>query len=133
MKKIYILIAILVVIGLAYFISSWQYSDGTRAGTVSKISKKGYIFKTVEGELNVGGFSGETGSMITNIWKFSVDNDSVYTLLKKAQSTGERVTLSYDENLFKFVWNGDTKYMVKGVEFLNLSPSTIKPDTTVIK
>jgi hypothetical protein len=109
------------IIGLmAYFLTSWYFSEGSRAGTVSKLSKRGYVFKTHEGELNEGGFSGETGSLTPRIWHFSTKEDSVVKDLERAMATGERVTLKYQEKVLQFPWNGDTKYFVIDVEFLGI-------------
>jgi len=34
-----------------FFVVSWSYSDGERAGTLQKFSRKGWLCKTYEGEL----------------------------------------------------------------------------------
>ena len=34
-----------------FFVVSWSYSDGERAGTLQKFSRKGWMCKTYEGEL----------------------------------------------------------------------------------
>ncbi|PLK43240.1 hypothetical protein [Emticicia sp. TH156] len=117
--RISLIILALLVIGIAYYLTVGHYSKGDRAGTISKISERGYIFKTFEGVLNEGGYSGETGTLTPRYWDFSCKLDSVTTKLEKALKTGERVTLKYQEKFFQFPWNGDTKYFVVDVEFLN--------------
>lgn len=114
-----LLIIIAVVLGLLWVVSKWSYSDGERAGTISKLSHRGFVFKTWEGVLNEGGYSGETGTLTPRYWDFSVlERDSTIKELQHAMKTGERVTLKYEERVFKFPWNGDTKYFVTDVEFL---------------
>jgi hypothetical protein len=124
LKKGILLLVFLLLVGAAYYISTGYFSDGERAGTISKLSQRGYIFKTYEGELNEGGFSGETGSLSPRIWVFSAKEDSVIADLQKALATGERVTLKYQEKFLQFAWNGDTKYFITDVKFL---PSPVVP------
>ncbi len=116
----YLLGFVLLVVGILYLLSLWSYSDGERAGTVSKFSHRGYIFKTWEGTLNVGGFSNGTGSMTPQPFDFSVINDSVANQINEAVKTGQRVTLHYEQKLFKLPWNGDTQYFVTRIEIVNL-------------
>lgn len=119
MKKIIIGIAILVILFLAYALFG-SYSDGYRAGTVSKLSKKGYVFKTYEGQLNLGGLSGETGSPASSLWSFSVDGGEhdVIKQLDDALLSGKRVKLYYKEKFILFFWQGDSKYYIYKVETL---------------
>lgn len=116
MKKIIIsILAILffATLGLVYFLNA-SFSDGFRAGTMVKISKKGYLYKTIEGELNLGNYYTEKGSPSTSIWNFSVDSDadSVMEKLENAVLTGKRVKLHYEERYLQLSWRGDTKYFV---------------------
>ncbi|MGA0555659.1 hypothetical protein ACO2Q8_03340 [Larkinella sp. VNQ87] len=121
MRRIgFLLIFLLLAFGIFYYLTVWSYSDGERAGTISKYSRRGYIFKTWEGVLNVGGFSGETGSLTPQYFDFSVKDDSVAQQINQAVKTGQRVTLHYEEKLVKLPWNGDTKYFVTGVEIVDL-------------
>lgn len=85
------------------------YSSGIRAGTVVKVSKKGVMFKTFEGELN-------TSEM--EKWAFSVesDEDEVIKQLQEVALSKERVSLHYVERFRKFSWRGDTKYFIVKVE-----------------
>lgn len=115
---LYFLLFLLVVFGVLYALTGWSYSDGERAGTVSKFSRRGFVFKTYEGVLNVGGFSGETGSLTPQYFDFSVDNDAVAQQITQAVKTGQRVTLHYEEKIIKFPWNGETKYYITGVEIV---------------
>lgn len=115
---LYFLLFLLVVFGVLYALTGWSYSDGERAGTVSKFSRRGFLFKTYEGVLNVGGFSGETGSLTPQYFDFSVDEDAVAKQITQAVKTGQRVTLHYEEKIIKFPWNGETKYYITGVEIV---------------
>jgi hypothetical protein len=113
---LYFLLFLLVVFGVLYALTGWSYSDGERAGTVSKFSRRGFVFKTYEGVLNVGGFSGETGSLTPQYFDFSVKDEAVAAQVTQAVKTGQRVTLHYEEKILKFPWNGETKYYITSVE-----------------
>ncbi len=113
---LYFLLFLLVIFGVLYALTGWSYSDGERAGTVSKFSRRGFLFKTYEGVLNVGGFSGETGSLTPQYFDFSVKEEAVATQITDAVKSGQRVTLHYEEKILKFPWNGETKYYITSVE-----------------
>ena len=124
MKKVILIIVLLILALIGWYISTGYFSSGERAGTISKLSERGYVFKTNEGVLNEGGYSGETGTLTPRYWDFSAKDDSVVAKLKHALSTGERVTLVYHEKFVKFPWNGDTKYFIVDVLFL---PKKVEP------
>ena len=111
-----ILLLLIIAIG-SYFVFG-SYSEGYRAGNVMKLSKKGLVFKTWEGELNVGGFSdgGGDGDMATTVWSFSVSDENVVKEIEKAVDNGSKVKLRYVEKYFQLDFCGDTKYFVTKVE-----------------
>lgn len=99
------------------------YSTGSRAGTIIKLSKKGVLFKTWEGELNMTMFVGDmsAAAAIANLWKFSVhrSDTAVVRILNDAMLSGQRVKLDYDEHYIRLPWNGETTYFVTKVELLH--------------
>ncbi len=99
----------------------WNYSVGYRAGTPIKFSKKGYVFKTYEGQLSVGSLSNDGGGIGTDIWEFSVSrgDKEVIQAIENAVDNGDRVKLHYNEKLYKFSIFGDTKYFIKEVEIVD--------------
>jgi hypothetical protein len=70
----------------------YAYSKGERAGYTQKISKRGWICKTWEGELAQANLPGS----MPQIFKFSVRNDSIAHLIQ--ESLGKRVSLTYEEH-----------------------------------
>jgi hypothetical protein len=112
------LVAVLV-LGLLGFlwVANWTYSDGTRAGYLTKISRKGVVFKTYEGELNLGGLraDGDEG-VVGNTWSFSVKEDAVYTELQSHE--GQKVTLHYKQQYKNLPWQGKTDYFVYKIEIV---------------
>jgi len=120
---------VLLVLALAVgsFFTFVPYSDGMRAGQVIKLSKKGVIFKTHEGELNLMMMpsTNNLGTVTPNVWTFSVANKKVAEQIMKASATGERLELYYKEKYFKFPWQGDTKYFVYEVKS---APAVVNPE-----
>ena len=86
-----------------------SYSKGERTGVLIKITHKGNLFKTDEGEMWL------SCRQMTNPEKFyfSVVNDSITTILKNLQD--ECVQLTYTQYRASLPWRGDTKYIVTGV------------------
>ena len=105
----------LVVLGVFTFFYFANYSTGTRAGVVMKVSKKGVLIKTSEGMLDIG--------TINDPWEFSVESGAADVLqqLEDAQSSGERVRLHYKEKFATFFWLGDTPYFVTQVDRIGSS------------
>ena len=96
------------------FATVYTYSDGNRAGRLIKFSHKGYLFKSYEGELNLGGINTTNGGvLINNMWEFSVTNKSVADSLSKLE--GKDVTLHYMEKMHALPWRGDSRYIVDKV------------------
>src|SRR5512136_260842 len=56
-----------------WFTLHWSYSEGERAGILQKFSRRGWVFKTYEGELAMSIVPGVTPT----IWDFSVRDASV--------------------------------------------------------
>jgi len=115
MKKIGCLfvLGIIAIAGLYYaFIYFVPFSEGVRSGELIKISRKGVIAKTWEGEISQG-ISG------AQIFSFSVlDKDKeVIDQLKEYQ--GQYVKLNYTERYATFFWMGDTKYFITKVQLEN--------------
>ena len=109
-----IVLVVLAVSIYLFYITSYTYSEGNRAGKLIKFSKKGYIFKTYEGELNLGGINASNGGvMINNMWDFSVTDNVVADSLTKYE--GQDITIHYKEKLRTMPWRGDTKYIVDKV------------------
>jgi hypothetical protein len=120
-KWIVLFIFLALVFGILYYITFGYYSEGKRGGFVVKLSNKGYVFKTHEGVLNVGGLYEGGGTLNATQWDFSVgsDNKEGIEKLEEAIKIGRRVSLTYEEKFFILPWNGDTKYFVTEVELLD--------------
>lgn len=108
----------LIALAVTILVFSFTYSEGSRAGVIIKFSKKGYVFKTYEGELNLGGIGNiPNTAQLNQIWEFSVKNQQVADTLMGLE--GRKVSLHYKEKIKNLPWQGETKYFVDGVEVLS--------------
>jgi mannose/fructose/N-acetylgalactosamine-specific phosphotransferase system component IIC len=92
-----------------------NYSDGTRAGTVIKLSHKGTIWKSWEGTMNMGGFvsDGKSG-VVVNTFDFNV-TDAVAPEVQAALDSGAPVKVTYHQ-YFIVPWQISSSYVVTKVE-----------------
>lgn len=95
----------LLVYAFIYFV---PYSEGVRSGELIKISRKGVIAKTWEGEISQG-ISG------AQIFSFSVLDKDGQAIEKLKEYQGQYVKLTYIERYTTFFWLGDTKYFITEV------------------
>jgi hypothetical protein len=93
------------------FMLRWSYSQGERAGVLQKLSEKGWICKTNEGELAMYVVAGVTPT----IWNFSVRDPAVMEQLGKV--VGQHVRVHYREHRgLPTSCFGETAYFVDRVE-----------------
>jgi len=115
-KLVFIGAAVPALIVSAFAAYTWSalhlsYSKGERSGYVQKLSKKGWVCKTWEGEMAMVSIPGTT----PEIFNFSVRDDAVAAKLN--QTIGKRVAVSYEQH--KGVPTqcfGETDYFVTDVK-----------------
>lgn len=113
--------------GVGYFAVTFDYSEGGRAGTVTKFSNKGIFNKTWEGELAMNNFSrGQNGSL-SNSFLFSAKDPAVIKALEEARDHGAPVKLQYKQTLAHLPWQQDTSYVIVGVEPTQMAPAQQPP------
>lgn len=89
---------------------NWSYSTGERAGFLQKVSNKGWICKTWEGELSLVAMPGAAPEKFL----FTVRDEAVAQ--KIIAVAGKRVTLNYEQHKgLPTSCFGDTDYFVTGV------------------
>lgn len=107
-------LVLILIVAAFYFVCGMAYSEGTRSGILVKVSKKGYVFKTYEGELNIGGINQGEGTIIPlTVFKFSTTRKQVYDSLENYQ--GRKVVLKYRQVIKNFFWQGETDYFIDHV------------------
>lgn len=122
-----ILIALIAVIALSvlYLMAamSWSYSEGERAGWIQKLSRKGWVCKTWEGELAL---VSQPGAPLEK-FQFTIWDNAVADDLNKF--IGKRVSLHYEEKVgLPTSCFGDTRYYVTkvtAVDDISLSPGVV--------
>jgi hypothetical protein len=89
---------------------NFSYSQGERVGFVQKLSRKGWVCKTNEGELAMVNLAGQPAEKFF----FTVRDDA---LVKKIEALdGHRVSLQYEEHRgIPSSCFGDTQYFIVGV------------------
>ena len=101
---------------------TWSYSEGERAGYVQKLSRKGWLCKTWEGEIAMVTMPGA----IPDRFEFSVRDEAVATKINAM--AGQRVVLSYAQH--KFVPTncfGETEYFVTDARAVTEQPTSLAP------
>ncbi|MDO8990211.1 MAG: hypothetical protein Q7U91_11340 [Sideroxyarcus sp.] len=109
------LVAIVSIImaGYIWLALSWSYSEGERAGFMQKLSSKGWICKTWEGELSLVALPGAAPEKFL----FSVRDDAVAARIN--QQAGQRVVLIYEEHRgLPTSCFGDTAYFVTDIKLV---------------
>lgn len=123
------LILILVVVGIPLFFASarflWGFvgvnidvGTGDRVAKIIKVSEKGWIWKTWEGEAVL-----TQGDLVaTYVWSFSIDNDDpirdeLVNKMRQAFESGEVVKIHYNERAGFVPWRSKTSYFLKEIRF----------------
>lgn len=122
-----LVISVLVVVALiaGYFaiVLNWSYSSGERAGWVQKLSKKGWVCKTWEGELALVSMPGAA----VEKFLFTVTDDAVAEKINRV--LGKRVALHYEEKVgLPTTCFGETRHFVTGVtvvDEISISPGVV--------
>lgn len=113
MLKAFVLLLLVALGGFAGFtwlMLHYTYSDGERTGYVQKLSHKGWLCKTWEGEMAMVTMPGT----MSEKFLFTVPQDSIAAKINA--SAGKRVELHYEQH--RWVPSrcfGDTEYFVTGV------------------
>ena len=112
--KVIVLLLVLLALGFAGFTwltLHWSYSTGERAGYVQKLSRKGWVCKTWEGEMAMVTMPGT----VAEKFYFTVPRDAVAARLNA--SLGKRVALHYEQHRWlPSTCFGDTEYFVTDMQ-----------------
>jgi hypothetical protein len=115
----------LAVAGYFWVVFAWSYSTGERVGWVQKLSKKGWICKTWEGELTMISMPGA----VPEKFQFTVRDAAVADRINRAM--GKRVALHYEEKVgLPTSCFGETRYFitrVTEVQDVQLGPGNTVP------
>jgi hypothetical protein len=115
-KWLFLFLAVPVALFVLYIwaVLSWSYSTGERAGYVQKLSQKGFICKTYEGELILVSMPGTQAEKFF----FTVRDPKVAKLIN--ETVGKRVRLTYEQHIgVPTSCFGETQYYVNHVQVVN--------------
>lgn len=116
-----IVIPILLSIIYTGFVLTWAYSDGERSGQLYKFSRKGWLCKTWEGELNI-----TPTAAAPTIWHFTVRDEAIVPEI--TAMIGKQVVLHYGEHRgVPTRCFGDTNFFVYGIRGVAGTPSDAVP------
>ena len=106
-----IIVALIVLFALyTALMLHWSYSEGERAGYLQKLSRKGWLCKTWEGEILLSSMPGA----IPERFAFTVRDEAVVKQLQAAM--GQRVQLSYSQHVgLPSSCFGETEYFAEKV------------------
>ena len=118
-----LLILVLGCAGYTWVVLHWSYSEGERVGILQKLSRKGYVCKTAEGELALYVVSG----MAPQIWNFTVRDPDAAKRLNEL--LGDRIRIHYTEHVgIPSSCFGDTRYYVDSASLVAVpAPVTTAP------
>ena len=113
-----------------------EYSEGQRVGVVNKISEKGLIWKTKEGQLSLEGRTSTGDYTGAGVWDFSIDRlakhgenvDELYSQARQEMEDGQRVKITYKQPLTTWPWRAETTYLIQSVEPLETKKKVEKKD-----
>ena len=107
-----LLVSVIALFSLYVYIAlNWSYSSGERAGFLQKVSHKGWICKTWEGELSLVAMPGSAPEKFL----FTVRDEAIAQ--KVSAAAGKRVTLNYEQHKgLPSSCFGDTDYFVVDVK-----------------
>lgn len=98
----------------SYSALGFTYSTGNRVGYVQKLSKKGWLCKTWEGELQMSSIPGSAPV----VFAFTVRDDSVAHAIERVMA--DRVELQFEQHPgIPLSCFGETEYFVSGVKSLS--------------
>ena len=105
-----VLLGVIAIFALYIFVAlNWSYSTGERAGFLQKVSNKGWICKTWEGELSLVAMPGAAPEKFLFTVREAIAQ-------KISAAAGKRVTLNYEQHKgLPTSCFGDTDYFVTGV------------------
>jgi hypothetical protein len=108
---IIVVLPLLGLVGYTWLVLTWSFSTGERAGYVQKLSRKGWLCKTWEGEMALVSMPGT----VAEKFPFTVRSDDIARQIN--DSIGAKVALTYEQHVgVPTTCFGETGYFVSAVK-----------------
>ena len=108
---IIVVLPLLGLVAYTWLVLTWSFSSGERAGYVQKLSKKGWLCKTWEGEMALVSMPGT----VAEKFPFTVRSDAIARQIN--DSIGEKVAVTYEQHIgIPTTCFGETGYFVTAVK-----------------
>jgi hypothetical protein len=128
LKRLLAFLLIVVLLAVLYFavVLNWSYASGERAGWIQKLSNRGWVCKTWEGELALVSLP---GTSTVEKFVFTVRDEAVAAALMQAM--GKRVSLHYEQKVgLPTSCFGETRHYITKVTLaqeVSLTPGVVVP------
>lgn len=119
LRKFLLIVFLLLLFVIAFWVIGGTYivvDSKFRSGNVIKYGKDGWLMRTYEGTLRMGGGEGMMNTDRSE-FDFSVADKEMREALEKVDSR-RTVKLWYDKTLFALPWRGETKYYIVKMEVM---------------
>lgn len=123
---VFIILIGLLAAGWVWLTLHWSYSEGERTGYMQKLSNKGWLCKTWEGEIVLVTMPGA----IPEKFEFTVRDEAVVERLNA--DSGKRVVVHYQQHkLIPSTCFGDTEYFIDSVREVESAPAAPPPPSVM--
>ncbi len=114
---VWTVVILLAVMGVAFWLRYMNpyVSDATEQGYVLNIERRGFLFKTWEGELILSRALTDTSHVYQRELTFSVDDEAIARRLQDYQLSGQPVRVSYSRYLGALPWRGSSTFVITSV------------------
>ncbi len=89
--------------------------DAQIIGYITTVERRGFIFKTYEGDMISEFAIHDTSKIYQRDFQFSFDNDSIAKIAMDLQGTGKKVKINYKQYQSVVPWRGSSCNIVTGV------------------
>ncbi|HTR31641.1 MAG TPA: hypothetical protein VMH27_20355 [Puia sp.] len=134
MKRVFgVIIGVILLVLVIFFVMRYYFvfGEGVKAGTLNYVVKKGYLFKTYEGEMILTGLQSKApASMQSNEFTFSITDAALAQ--KLMLNSGREMQLHYKEYVGSVPWRGYSKFVVDSVVMIT-NPVAAPPQAAPVK
>jgi hypothetical protein len=118
--RIFVAVVVVAMVGFVAVRYFFVFGEGVKVGTLNYVVKKGFLFKTYEGEMILTGLQSKGANMMqSNEFLFSIVDEEVAQKLISSSGRNREMELHYKEYLGAIPWRGYSKFIVDSVVSIN--------------